>query len=256
MRPDGTIDVRRYPRSLDCEQATWYRNATTVADQTTRALPAMLSGSGPRRATSRCRGPPRHLFSLLGDSHRLEVTEVASDLCEESCGAPDRPPATTRLRSLASDLWVVAGAAVAARRHRRSTAARWTRPSEALTTSTAAGAPGAEVALPARDPSRPSRTGGPSSSASRAASNPARQAPAHFLHSVLPHLPAEYLPGARRYSLTGLARPASRTRSGVPTLGWRSRHPTLALQIAAVDTLIGRCSAGCAQPACTTARWW
>ena len=42
---DGRIDASRYPNFARLARtSTWYRNATTVADETTSAVPAVLSG--------------------------------------------------------------------------------------------------------------------------------------------------------------------------------------------------------------------
>ena len=62
----GGIDRSRFPNFAElAEHSTWYRNATTVADRTTRAVPAILTGRVPsdgpcprrrisRTACSRC----------------------------------------------------------------------------------------------------------------------------------------------------------------------------------------------------------
>ena len=109
MTPERRIDSERYPAFARlARESTWYRNATTVADQTTRAVPAMLSGRRPEPGELPIASDhPNTLFSLLADSHRMEVTESATSLCPESLCARDRPPVGSRLRSLASDLSVV-----------------------------------------------------------------------------------------------------------------------------------------------------
>ena len=58
--PDGRIDAARYPNFARlATDATWYRNATTVADYTERAVPALLTGDRPdkRGAADRLRPP-------------------------------------------------------------------------------------------------------------------------------------------------------------------------------------------------------
>ena len=53
-------------------QSTWYRNATTVDDLTTEAVPAQLTGEQPRRdSLPTARDHPRSLFTLFERSHEL-----------------------------------------------------------------------------------------------------------------------------------------------------------------------------------------
>ncbi len=76
----------RYPgfRRL-AREATWYRNATTVADQTNFAVPALLTGKLEKRKESRklpaASAYPRNLFSLLRGQYRTNVHEAVTDLC-------------------------------------------------------------------------------------------------------------------------------------------------------------------------------
>ena len=76
----------RYPnfRRL-AREATWYRNATTVADVTNFAVPALLSGQLEKRDEQRkyptASDYPRNLFSLLRDQYRMNVHEAVTDLC-------------------------------------------------------------------------------------------------------------------------------------------------------------------------------
>ena len=60
MGPDGGIDAARFPNFARLAgDSTWYRNATTVADFTDHALPALLTGERPRprRSADRRRSP-------------------------------------------------------------------------------------------------------------------------------------------------------------------------------------------------------
>ena len=76
-------------------EGTFYPNATTVADQTTVAVPAMLSGHrGPQDiAAPDAANWPQNLFSLLGGQYRLDVREPITRLCPaDAC--PDETPST------------------------------------------------------------------------------------------------------------------------------------------------------------------
>lgn len=112
MLMDGRerVDASRFPNfAALARDSTWYRNATTVADQTTQAVPAMLSGRRPRRGELPIASDhPDNLFTLLGKAYSLHVVEAATDLCPDRlCGRPGRKPLGGRLRGLLSDLSVV-----------------------------------------------------------------------------------------------------------------------------------------------------
>ncbi len=106
----GRIDPSRYPNLARLAgDGTWYPNATTVADRTQWAVPALLTGRvPPESALPIAADHPRSLFSLLGDGYRFNVEEPVTDVCPESlCGEEARPSAPDRLSSLVSDLSVV-----------------------------------------------------------------------------------------------------------------------------------------------------
>jgi hypothetical protein len=107
---EGRIDGRRLPNfSKLAAESTWYRNATTVADVTTQALPAMLTGEAPDRdKLPTASDHPRNLFNILGPSYTLDVHESATQLCPERlCGDQTTASTPTRLSSLAEDLAIV-----------------------------------------------------------------------------------------------------------------------------------------------------
>ena len=67
LEPHGRIDRARYPNFAQlARHATWYRNATTVADRTERAVPALLTGRLPDAdALAIAADQPHNLFALL-----------------------------------------------------------------------------------------------------------------------------------------------------------------------------------------------
>jgi len=94
---DGRIDAARLPNFARlAREGTWYPNMTTVADQTTAAVPALLSG---RRSPRDIRTPdleawPRNLFTLLDHQYRLDVREPVTRLCPaQACPAESRSTA-------------------------------------------------------------------------------------------------------------------------------------------------------------------
>jgi Sulfatase len=113
MGPGERIDAARFPAfGRLARDTTWYRNATTVSDSTTLAVPAILSGLRPskERRLPTSRSYPHNVFTLLGARYRQHVVEPVTDLCPASmCGGGPRSSASHRIRSLVSDLSVVAG---------------------------------------------------------------------------------------------------------------------------------------------------
>jgi hypothetical protein len=112
LGPDGNVDAARYPNFARlAREATWYRNATTVADYTERAVPALLTGQRPdKSALPIASDHPESLFTLLGGHYRFDVTEPVTDICptrlcpEENASRPSQPH---RLKELGSDLSLV-----------------------------------------------------------------------------------------------------------------------------------------------------
>ncbi len=85
MGPDGAIAPRSYPNFARlARQSTWFRNATTVADHTTRAVPAILTGRYPAADRPPALAAyPRNLFTLLARSGPFDVHESVTRLCPQ-----------------------------------------------------------------------------------------------------------------------------------------------------------------------------
>jgi hypothetical protein len=108
---DHQIDPVRYPNFASlAHDAYWFRNATTVSDHTHIAVPAMLTGDYPVPGKlPTLTDHPENLFTLLGGSYDMEVSEATTRLC------PDRfcrdeaisEGLTERVVSLLKDLSVV-----------------------------------------------------------------------------------------------------------------------------------------------------
>ena len=83
--------TRTSPRSRD--DATWYRNATTVNSQTTLAVPALLSGRAPDAGhpADRDRLPQQPVHACSATSLlAANVTETATELCPSACAGAVR----------------------------------------------------------------------------------------------------------------------------------------------------------------------
>jgi len=80
------IDPDLFPNLAGlARRSTWYRNTTAAATFTDAAVPAILSGLRPRSAHATKVQYQRNLFTLLRDTHELNVWEQATDLCSRAC---------------------------------------------------------------------------------------------------------------------------------------------------------------------------
>ena len=103
------IDPVRYPNFAALAQdATWFRNATTSSDMTPQAIPAMVTGEFPDSTRLPTAGDhPRNIFTLLGNSYDLQVSEALTQLCPEELCAKEKESGSQRMQSLVSDLSIV-----------------------------------------------------------------------------------------------------------------------------------------------------
>jgi hypothetical protein len=90
MNPSSTrINAKRFPGFAKlAAHSTWYRNNTTVADFTGRALPAIETGVNPGYNTLPIASQqPDSIFTLLGGKYRFNVSEPVTRVCPPSlCG--------------------------------------------------------------------------------------------------------------------------------------------------------------------------
>ena len=245
MGPDHGIDAGRYPSFADLARySTWFRNATTVAEGTTYAVPAILTGRYPERSViAHIREYPENLFTWLGSSYPMNVFETFTKLCprelrqtvelEESFGE--------QIRATFADLRVVYLHWLLP--------VRWT-----------AGLP--QVTSTWRDFAEAAAE--PESASTRAALSdvrqrrgdtariftrfidsihPTRRPVLHYLHVNLPHLPWKYLPSGKEYGPIGARlRPHGLRGERWADNEWATiqsfqRH---LLQVQATDRLLGQ----------------
>jgi hypothetical protein len=114
MDAEGNLQEDLYPNfSRLAHDGVWYPNAVTVQQQTERSYPTILSGvNAPDGKIPTASDYPFTLFTLLADSYDLKVQEAVTDLCPDyACEntSRDTQPFVQRWRTLISDLRVVAG---------------------------------------------------------------------------------------------------------------------------------------------------
>jgi hypothetical protein len=81
---DGKVDAVRYPNFAQlARDGDWFPYATAPADETPRAMGALLTGNLPSRAKKPVYAQmPRNVFTLLGGNHyRVDSSEEVTSLC-------------------------------------------------------------------------------------------------------------------------------------------------------------------------------
>jgi hypothetical protein len=106
---NGHINRQQFPNfAALADDATWYRNETTVGQETPTAVPAMLTGKYPpgNNKLAIAANYPESLFTLLGSKYRMNVREVVTHLCPRRlCPEPVKGGALRSLLDEASRIW-------------------------------------------------------------------------------------------------------------------------------------------------------
>ena len=98
------IDRRQFPHfAAFADQATWFRNASGVHQQSEHAVPAIVTGCWPdMRRIPTAGDHPLSLFSLLAGSYELHVSEAFTQLCPKLPEAHTACKAGRTARSVAA----------------------------------------------------------------------------------------------------------------------------------------------------------
>ena len=224
LTADGEIDATLYPNIAELAAGShWYRNTTTVTSSTWHAMPSILTGQLPEDGTAPVASQhPDNLFTLLGGSMDLRVTETVSRMCSASLC----PPTTS-----GSEVWRgLGGDALRVLRSRLSLERSQDDPVSGFRE--LSDGEGDFLDFGGNQPER-----------FRALLDGLGEGePAvHFLHILLPHVPYRYLPSGNVYPPPepdigrNLDRDSWTPEPWTSALG-RQRH---LLQLEYVDTLVG-----------------
>jgi len=84
---DTALDAARFPHFAElAARSHWFRNATTVSQSTSAAVPAILTGQyPPGKKAPTAQEYPANLFALLEDHYALNVFERMTSLCGAAC---------------------------------------------------------------------------------------------------------------------------------------------------------------------------
>ena len=220
---DRRIDAVRYPHfAALARSSTWFPNATTVAEGTTGAVPALLSGVYPKaRQQPILADHPDDLFTLLRGRYRIDAFERETILCPAGvCHEDERQSFGDLLGSMIEDSSVVYGHLLLPRKLANdlpSVSQSWQ-----------------DFLHAGRDePARFDRFLKTLPSSTRPTLS--------YLHLLLPHSPWQYLPSGERYSVRYPVPPWAADEvwtkdPGIVVQNWQ-RH---LLQLAYADRLLGR----------------
>jgi len=219
LKAPDRLDPERVPNFARlAREGTFYPNATTVADHTAAAVPAMLSGRrGPKDiAPADASNWPQNLFSLLDGRYRLNVREPITRLCHARACPDEARSTSSAVSSLASEAPRLAFLSVA--------------PSDLARRSPLIGEPEGDPGDEVSDFLVKVRHEG--------------NATLDFLHVLTPHRPWGRLPSGRSYRVPGADDVPDRVREtlhlprdrGLALDLWRAHL----LQVGYADRLLGR----------------
>ena len=245
------IDAQRYPNfAAFAEDATWFRNASTMSSWTPRAVPAILTGSYPiPNRLPTVSGYPHNIFTLLGRTYAFQAHGTITELCPHELCSQLREPWSARMQALFSDVSIVYLHILLPEDQKSSLPslqARWR---------DFAGGPALlsqaeERQIPAHvwKSLRDSLIARGSTHTDRPqvfhnflrAIQPTQQPTLYYLHSLLPHSHYVYLPSGQVHSVDyGLNGLTKETWSGDEWAATQSYQRYL-LQVGFVDTLLGQ----------------
>ena len=206
----GHVDADLYPNIARLASgSTWYRNETTVAPWTNMAVPAILSGDLPisQNTAPIASNYPHNLFTLLGRSYDLNVSEPWTALC----------PTSLCRRQGSDGIAALIGDAAGVARDVR---------------------PGKDEAFMLEQRINPDRPADFEEFV-RTIAAPGKRPRLDYVHLLLPHDPWYYLPNGVRY-------PAPDLPTGMFYAVWGGEHSAAVgrqrhlLQVQLTDRLVGR----------------
>jgi hypothetical protein len=108
---DDEVDAVRYPGFAElAKDGTWFPNAHSIYDSTSKAVPAIMDGDYPRKGVLPTSSEhPNSIFALLGKSHTMNVSEEATTVCPRDLCKDARldEPFLDRLGSMTEDVGLV-----------------------------------------------------------------------------------------------------------------------------------------------------
>ena len=229
------IDAGRYPNfSSLAAHSHWFRNTTTVSAETMWAVPAIVAGIYPfeEGAVPTRRYYPNNLFTVLSERYALTVFGRFLQLCPPSTCAHDLAVPEETVGRLVADATVVLGHILLPEpvsRHLPTIVGDWVGFARAR---------GRAFDVSVRANQRDAEF-----ERFLATIENGTDAHLYFLHTLLPHMPFEYVPSGRRYrapDLQGREVGGKRLFEATDPGLVDALHQRHLLQVGFVDRLLGR----------------
>jgi hypothetical protein len=195
------LDTKRYPGFAElARNATWFKNAYTVYDSTERAQPAIMDGDLPAKDRQPISSDhPNSIFSLFAKSHRMNVSEEATSVCSRDLCKDTHPEESygDRIESMTEDLglvWLHVVSPPNIENDLTSVSENWGN----------FGGSGDEASVSAGSAKASTRSNLNGGRAVRFQEwidkiVPGRRPALNFKHTLMPHVPWQYLPSGKRY---------------------------------------------------------
>jgi hypothetical protein len=195
------LDTKRFPGFAElAKNATWFKNAYTVYDSTERAQPAIMDGDLPAKDRQPISSDhPNSIFSLFAKSHRMNVSEEATSVCSSQLCEDTHPEEAygKRLSSMSEDLglvWLHVVSPPDIESELASVSENW---------GNFGGSADEEPISAGTEElhTRSNLNGGRAIRFQEWIDNikPGRRPGMNFKHTLLPHVPWQYLPSGKRY---------------------------------------------------------
>jgi hypothetical protein len=196
------LDTKRYPGFAElAKNATWFKNAYTVYDSTERAQPAIMDGDLPAKDRQPISSDhPNSIFTLFAKSHRMNVSEEATSVCSRDLCKDTRPEESygSRISSMTEDLglvWLHVVSPPDIENDLASVSENW------------GNFGGSGDAAAESSPSAAERSTRSNLNGGRAVRFqewiddivPGRRPALNFKHTLMPHVPWQYVPSGKRY---------------------------------------------------------
>jgi hypothetical protein len=197
------LDTVRFPGFAElAKNATWFKNAFTIYDSTERAQPAIMDGNLPARDKLPISADhPNSMFSLFAKTHRLNVSEEATSVCSRDLCKDTRPdePYGDRISSMSEDLglvWLHVVSPPGIEADLNSVSENW-----GDFGGDAGAGSGTSSSDQNRGHARENLAGGRKARFEDwiADIKPGQRPSLNFKHTLLPHVPWQFIPDGRRY---------------------------------------------------------
>jgi hypothetical protein len=199
----GQVDAKRFPAFAElARNSTWFKNAYTVYDSTERAQPAIFDGNLPAKdKLPTSADHPNSIFTLFAKTHRLNVSEEATSVCPRDLCKDERLDESygSRMKSMGEDLglvWLHVVSPPHIENDLASVSENW---------GNFGGGDGGGSAGPGDQPNTRSnlnRNRNKRFDDWIAGIHNTNRPALNFKHSLLPHVPWQYLPDAKQYRRT------------------------------------------------------